>query len=416
MALNQHLGPSNAPPGARRLHLRDVEGGDESVAYDGVGADLRAARVRAGKELGDVALALRLGAGHLQAIEEGRFGDLPGRAYALGFLRSYADHLGLDTTAAIEAFKDETSPYAARSKLVFPTPVPEGRSPGVRLMAVSVLLVAAVFAGWYTISERERTVVDLVPEVPENLTRAVDPVPDPQPGEESVAAAVADELPQPVVIETVQTQAPEPVAASDGAVARSSAAVADEPRATVAALDALATEEVGEALTLAAAVVEAPTSDNDATPADAPQAIASEPAANPETEAAAFEPAASPETQAVPTEPLAETFLTRRSAEYVPQVYGGANADARVVVIAHADSWVQVRGPGEELLLTRVMRSGDRYLVPNRGDLTMLTGNAGALEILVDGTRIGPVGEVGVVRRDISLDADRMLAEGPSTR
>ncbi len=106
-----------------------------------------------------------------------------------------------------------------------------------------------------------------------------------------------------------------------------------------------------------------------------------------------------------------EGVTTGRSAGYVPQVYGAANTGARVVVIARADSWVQVRGPRDELLLTRVMRAGDRYLVPNRSDLTMRTGNAGALDIVVDGTTVAPIGPVGAVLRNVSLDPDRLLAE-----
>ncbi len=125
---------------------------------------------------------------------------------------------------------------------------------------------------------------------------------------------------------------------------------------------------------------------------------------------------ASLDSQAAVLAPGDETFVTRRAVDYVPQVYGSANTDGRIVVIATADSWVQVRGPGGELLLTRVMHGGDRYLVPDRDDLTMLTGNAGALEIVVDGTAIAPIGEVGAVRRDISLNADRMLAENTPTR
>jgi cytoskeletal protein RodZ len=204
MALNHQWDPGDAPePGKRRLHLRDVEGGEAGATYDGVGADLRAARVRAGKELGDIARALRIGRAQLQAIEEGQFGDLPGTVYALGFVRSYAEHLGLDGAAVVEAFKDETSPYAARTKLVFPAPAPAGRSPGTRLIALSLVLAAAVFAGWYAISERERAVVELVPEVPENLIRAAQQTPDAAPAEEALAAAsaAANEVPQPVLAE-----------------------------------------------------------------------------------------------------------------------------------------------------------------------------------------------------------------------
>jgi hypothetical protein len=39
----------------------------------------------------------------------------------------------------------------------------------------------------------------------------------------------------------------------------------------------------------------------------------------------------------------------------------------------------------------------------------MLTGNAGGLEVEVDGTSLGTLGPVGKVRRDVSLDAERLI-------
>src|SRR5690606_17729813 len=80
------------------------------------------------------------------------------------------------------------------------------------------------------------------------------------------------------------------------------------------------------------------------------------------------------------------------SSGYVPQVFGVGNRGSRVTLRALADSWVQVQGPDSELLLTRVLRSGDVYLVPDRTDLTLVTGNAGGLEVLVDGRSRGTLG------------------------
>ncbi len=37
-----------------------------------------------------------------------------------------------------------------------------------------------------------------------------------------------------------------------------------------------------------------------------------------------------------------------------------------------------------------------------------MTGNAGALEILVDGEPVPPIGPPAAVRRDVPLDADRL--------
>ena len=70
-----------------------------------VGADLRAARHRLGWELPEVAAGLRIRLPYLEALEDGRIVDLPGNAYALGFLRTYATALGLDplrTVAAVQ--------------------------------------------------------------------------------------------------------------------------------------------------------------------------------------------------------------------------------------------------------------------------------------------------------------------------
>jgi cytoskeleton protein RodZ len=67
-----------------------------------------------------------------------------------------------------------------------------------------------------------------------------------------------------------------------------------------------------------------------------------------------------------------------------------------------------VQGPSEELLLTRILRAGDTYRVPDRGDITLMTGNAGGLEVIVDGENLGVLGKAGAVRRDIPLEPDRL--------
>jgi cytoskeleton protein RodZ len=82
---------------------------------------------------------------------------------------------------------------------------------------------------------------------------------------------------------------------------------------------------------------------------------------------------------------------------------------SRIEVRAKADSWIQVRDGGvNELLLTRLLREGETYTVPDRSGLTLLTGNAGALEIRVDGAAVPALGPDGAVRRSIALDAERL--------
>jgi cytoskeleton protein RodZ len=48
--------------------------------------------------------------------------------------------------------------------------------------------------------------------------------------------------------------------------------------------------------------------------------------------------------------------------------------------------------------------------VPDRPGLRFDTGNAGGLEITVDGQTVPPLGPSGAVRRNIPLDADKLAA------
>jgi cytoskeleton protein RodZ len=67
---------------------------------------------------------------------------------------------------------------------------------------------------------------------------------------------------------------------------------------------------------------------------------------------------------------------------------------------------VQVRDRQGSVLLNRVMRSGETWAVPGKGQLLLTTGNAGGTELLVDGATTPSLGGDGAVRRDLPLDPD----------
>jgi cytoskeleton protein RodZ len=100
----------------RHIHLREISG-DLETPLETVGQDLRAARLRRGDDLATVSRVLKIRKDHLEALEEDRMEALPGRTYAVGFTRSYADYLGLDAVQCVERLKaeiagrsDETTP------------------------------------------------------------------------------------------------------------------------------------------------------------------------------------------------------------------------------------------------------------------------------------------------------------------
>ena len=71
------------------------------------GERLRAERERQGIELAQVVAATRISQRHLLAIENGDYGALPSRTYAIGFTRTYARHLKLDEHELIEDVRRE---------------------------------------------------------------------------------------------------------------------------------------------------------------------------------------------------------------------------------------------------------------------------------------------------------------------
>lgn len=74
-----------------------------------IGSSLRDARVRKGLDLNDLEAETKIRAKYLKALEEERFDLLPGDTYAKGFLRSYAERLGLDGQLYVDEYNSRFS-------------------------------------------------------------------------------------------------------------------------------------------------------------------------------------------------------------------------------------------------------------------------------------------------------------------
>jgi cytoskeleton protein RodZ len=74
-----------------------------------IGNSLREARYRQQLELSEVELATKIRARYLQALEEENFDALPAQTYVKGFLRTYADYLGLDGQLYVDEYNSRYS-------------------------------------------------------------------------------------------------------------------------------------------------------------------------------------------------------------------------------------------------------------------------------------------------------------------
>ena len=79
--------------------------GETATASEKIGYVLRNAREATGAALDDISALLRIRSDHLQALENDDFESLPGSVYAIGFIRTYATHLGLNAGELIERYK-----------------------------------------------------------------------------------------------------------------------------------------------------------------------------------------------------------------------------------------------------------------------------------------------------------------------
>ena len=116
------------------------------------GRKLSEARKQLGLSIEEVAERIRVRREFLEALEAMNIKLLPGKAYALAFLRSYARALGIDERAIVDQFQDECalSREDAQKQIRNPSSKPRKERPW--LWAAGILVVALGVVGWRAMS------------------------------------------------------------------------------------------------------------------------------------------------------------------------------------------------------------------------------------------------------------------------
>lgn len=249
-----------------------------------VGEILRRTREYYGQTLPQVEINLRIRASQLQALEQGDVSQLPGRVYAIGFVRAYSEYLGLDGDKMVHLFKAQSVGRGARPDLQFPVAVHESKIPNIPILIgcmVGLVILITVISIFYAPAKNEET----IPPVPQILVEKRQAMMNP-----ATQLAVADEI---IIIE-------------------------EEP------------------------------------------------------------------------------------ALQEPKV---------LELVAIADSWVEIKDDAGKLVLRKVLKPGQKYVLPEGATHTVSTGNAGGLAIYLDGEKIRVLGNKAEVKRNIALSLDDFVAE-----
>jgi len=114
--------------------------GPSPTDFEKIGAYLKAVREHRGLSLNALAETTRISKTYLQAIEDADISALPSRPFAIGYVRSYAQALGIDGEAAAARFKKETPDFAEPLR----NPVGVKHEPNRRNPLIFALIALAV--------------------------------------------------------------------------------------------------------------------------------------------------------------------------------------------------------------------------------------------------------------------------------
>jgi cytoskeleton protein RodZ len=298
-----------------------------------IGVMLRKRREEVGKDLATIAAITHIRQNYLKAIEDGRRKDLPGTAYMIGYIRTYADHLGFDGDRLITDFHADLAgqrKWVDKRQEASEPPAASGMpqvqiSPAMAIIAI-LALVVVIYGAWAFISDDKGGTQTASVEAPE---------------------AAAPDQPAPAVEPATKPSVPSPAAAEASAPAE------PDPAPTPVA----------------------PATAEDQVPPEADIASTGEDV-----------------TEESPPQPA-------------PEAEGKAG---KIVVRARLESWIQITNAKKEVVFSRVLRAGETYTVPEEAGLMLTTGNAGGVEILLNGKKLKSLGTVGLVKRDVPLDAKKL--------
>jgi cytoskeletal protein RodZ len=118
-----------------------------------LGARFREARETRGITLNEASASTRILLRYLQALEEGDFNQLPGDVYARGFIRNYAQFLGLSADEMILLYRRERGAPTDRIKVVPAAVPPRTRSCLMPSAFVSFFAILVLLGLFYLVAQ-----------------------------------------------------------------------------------------------------------------------------------------------------------------------------------------------------------------------------------------------------------------------
>ena len=278
----------------------------DQVELSSVGKLCLDARLNKGLTQEQAGTLLKVRVKIIKDFEDGQHIDLPGLAYKVGFVRSYARLLDLDGDLLVKEFKESLELTSFKEEYKFLTPELNKNNFLPIGVVVSVFIAILSYTGWYY-SDRSNK----IEQVSEQKTK-----------EMFSKTAEIENNSYVIIEENFSNNLP-------------SSKTNDENKV----------QELNSKITLRDNKVESMISKN--------------------------------------------TELSATANERDPST--------EMVLKATGNSWVEIEDMEGNILMSRLMRPGETYVVPNKNGLTFNTGNAGALSLSQGDVIVPKLGEVGEI-------------------
>lgn len=333
-------------------------------------------RERRGLSLHQIAEILDIHESHIDGIERGDLTKLPERADALTMIGIYGQYLGFDPEPLVQHYADVLDrPQIPRPKpLRAPPPLSSAKvipfAKALKLLSsrrgmtiagsgLAIILVLGLVQSWSTSGEEPVSLAESASVYP--------PVEDALPPVEDTLTPIAeaDELP--------------PVAEADTLPTATLPSVPDDAAKIT--------------------VTETPLEDDQVIVESAPQPKMPG-AATLETDALTAFIA-----KQLEGEPGFEAAAPEKHAALAPAEAG----PSRLVLDAKGPVWIRVEDSRGNVVVSKTMRAGDNYAVPNRDDLVIISRDGGLIGYSVDGVDKGTLGSPGEILVGRSLNITRLL-------
>ena len=309
--------------------------GDTSVseaineAFDGaelstIGQLCLDARVNKGFTQEQASAILKVRVKIIKDFENGDEIDLPGLAYKIGFVRSYARLLELDSDLLVKEFKEslELSSYKEEYKFLTPNLEPRKLLPIGAVLSLFISII--IYTGWYY-SDRSNNVNQFSNQILENDDKVLPKLAN----NKYIIIEESFDLNKPVLLNVQKNY------------------------------DAVGKNIVDPQIEVKDNAIE----------------LKEEKALDDKSR----------------IQPI-ETETNEMSAKANER-----NPSTEMVLKALGNSWVEIEDIDGNILMTRLMRPGETYVVPNITGLTFNTGNAGALSLSQGDVLVPSLGDVGEI-------------------